>query len=78
MSHVPKLLFPSLYAQFSALVKCSFLNILHGIDPSEYLIIIFIFFHQDAAKVIQGVIQKNPDSLNFNVIAISKKSGGFS
>ncbi|KAM1050303.1 hypothetical protein TB2_031597 [Malus domestica] len=33
---------------------------------------------QDAAKVIQGMIQKNPDSLNFNVIAISKKSGGFS
>ncbi|XP_050376238.1 ubiquitin carboxyl-terminal hydrolase 3 [Argentina anserina] len=33
---------------------------------------------QDAAKVIQGVIQKNPESLNFNVIAISKKSGGFS
>ncbi|KAL6175866.1 hypothetical protein ACLB2K_052504 [Fragaria x ananassa] len=30
---------------------------------------------QDAAKVIQGVIQKNPESLNFNVIAISKKSG---
>ena len=29
---------------------------------------------QDAAKVIQGMIQKNPDSLNFNVIAISKKS----
>ncbi|XP_061988715.1 ubiquitin carboxyl-terminal hydrolase 3 [Rosa rugosa] len=33
---------------------------------------------QDAAKVIQGMIQKNPESLNFNVIAISKKSGGFS
>ncbi|CAN6580624.1 unnamed protein product [Malus baccata var. baccata] len=33
---------------------------------------------KDAAKVIQGMIQKNPDSLNFNVIAISKKSGGFS
>lgn len=33
---------------------------------------------KDAAKVIQGVIQKNPDSLNFNVIAISKKSGGVS
>ncbi|KAB1223176.1 Ubiquitin carboxyl-terminal hydrolase isozyme L3 [Morella rubra] len=29
---------------------------------------------QDAAKVIQGVIQKNPESLNFNVIAISKKA----
>ncbi|GLU05533.1 hypothetical protein SLE2022_226300 [Rubroshorea leprosula] len=29
---------------------------------------------QDTAKVIQGVIQKNPESLNFNVIAISKKS----
>ncbi|KAI4315215.1 hypothetical protein L6164_028048 [Bauhinia variegata] len=28
----------------------------------------------DAAKVIQSMIQKNPDSLNFNVIAISKKS----
>ncbi|XP_054824204.1 ubiquitin carboxyl-terminal hydrolase 3 isoform X2 [Prosopis cineraria] len=30
---------------------------------------------RDAAKVIQGVIQKNPDSLNFNVIVVSKKSG---
>ncbi|KAI6707401.1 hypothetical protein NL676_010363 [Syzygium grande] len=28
---------------------------------------------QDAAKVIQEMIQKNPDSLNFNVIALSKK-----
>nr|KYP55490.1 Ubiquitin carboxyl-terminal hydrolase isozyme L3 [Cajanus cajan] len=28
----------------------------------------------DAAKVIQSMIQKNPGSLNFNVIAISKKS----
>ena len=31
---------------------------------------------QDAAKVIQGMIQKNPGSLNFNVIALSKKDGG--
>ncbi|KAA8526024.1 hypothetical protein F0562_007876 [Nyssa sinensis] len=31
---------------------------------------------QDAAKVIQCMIQKNPDSINFNVIAISKKSAG--
>ncbi|KAI9174749.1 hypothetical protein LWI28_022236 [Acer negundo] len=31
---------------------------------------------QDAAKVIQGMIQKNPGSLNFNVIALSKKAGG--
>lgn len=30
---------------------------------------------RDAAKVIQGVIQKNPVSLNFNVIVVSKKSG---
>lgn len=30
---------------------------------------------QDAAKAIQGMIQKNPDSMNFNVIAISKKAG---
>lgn len=29
----------------------------------------------DAAKAIQGMIQKNPDSMNFNVIAISKKAG---
>ncbi|KAJ4955453.1 hypothetical protein NE237_012236 [Protea cynaroides] len=29
---------------------------------------------QDAAKVIRGMIQKNPDSINFNVIALSKKS----
>ncbi|KAK9275889.1 hypothetical protein L1049_023163 [Liquidambar formosana] len=31
---------------------------------------------QDAAKVIQGMIQKNPESINFNVIAISKKVEG--
>ncbi|KAL6501539.1 Ubiquitin carboxyl-terminal hydrolase 3 [Orobanche gracilis] len=30
---------------------------------------------QDSAKVIQKIIQKNPDSINFNMIAISKKSG---
>ncbi|RDX78706.1 Ubiquitin carboxyl-terminal hydrolase 3 [Mucuna pruriens] len=30
---------------------------------------------RDAAKVIQSMIQKNPDSLNFNVIALCKKSG---
>lgn len=29
---------------------------------------------QDAAKVIKSMIQKNPDSHNFNVIAISKKA----
>ncbi|MCE3051477.1 Ubiquitin carboxyl-terminal hydrolase 3, partial [Datura stramonium] len=28
---------------------------------------------QDAAKVIQKMMQKNPDSMNFNVIAISKR-----
>nr|GEU32729.1 ubiquitin carboxyl-terminal hydrolase 3 [Tanacetum cinerariifolium] len=28
---------------------------------------------QDAAKVIKGMIARNPDSMNFNVIAISKK-----
>ncbi|XP_008786277.2 ubiquitin carboxyl-terminal hydrolase 3-like isoform X1 [Phoenix dactylifera] len=28
---------------------------------------------QDAAKVIKAVIQKNPDSMNFNVMALSKK-----
>ncbi|KAK4364472.1 hypothetical protein RND71_015830 [Anisodus tanguticus] len=28
---------------------------------------------EDAAKVIQKMIQKNPDSMNFNVIAISKR-----
>ncbi|XP_040989407.1 ubiquitin carboxyl-terminal hydrolase 3-like [Juglans microcarpa x Juglans regia] len=33
---------------------------------------------QDAAKVIQDMIHKNPDSLNFNVIAVSKKAGGAS
>ncbi|GAB4858085.1 Ubiquitin carboxyl-terminal hydrolase 3 [Ancistrocladus abbreviatus] len=31
---------------------------------------------QDAAKVIKQMIQKNPDSMNFNVIAISKKADG--
>ncbi|KAL6550409.1 Ubiquitin carboxyl-terminal hydrolase 3 [Orobanche minor] len=30
---------------------------------------------QDSANVIQKIIQKNPDSINFNVIAISKKTG---
>ncbi|KAL6178415.1 hypothetical protein ACLB2K_049933 [Fragaria x ananassa] len=40
----------------------------HGLSSPNTLL-------QDAAKVIQGVIQKNPESLNFNVIAISKKSG---
>uniref|UniRef100_A0A2P2JZD4 Ubiquitin carboxyl-terminal hydrolase n=2 Tax=Rhizophora mucronata TaxID=61149 RepID=A0A2P2JZD4_RHIMU len=29
---------------------------------------------QDAAKVIKGMIQKNPESLNFNIIAVSKKA----
>ncbi|MED6193866.1 Ubiquitin carboxyl-terminal hydrolase 3 [Stylosanthes scabra] len=29
---------------------------------------------KDAAKVINSMIQKNPDSINFNVIAVSKKS----
>ncbi|KAJ8774399.1 hypothetical protein K2173_012473 [Erythroxylum novogranatense] len=29
---------------------------------------------QDAAKVIAGIIQQNPHSLNFNVMAISKKA----
>ncbi|KAG1362127.1 ubiquitin carboxyl-terminal hydrolase 3 [Cocos nucifera] len=28
---------------------------------------------QDAAKVIKAMIQKNPDSMNFNVMALSKK-----
>ncbi|KAL5551388.1 hypothetical protein UlMin_001564 [Ulmus minor] len=31
---------------------------------------------QDAAKVIKNMIEKNPNSLNFNVIAVSKKDGG--
>lgn len=35
---------------------------------------IYLNFLQDAAKAIQSMIQKDPDSLNFNVIAISKKS----
>ncbi|CAL0311645.1 unnamed protein product [Lupinus luteus] len=30
---------------------------------------------KDAAKVMQSMIQKNPESLNFNVIAVSKNSG---
>ncbi|CAL5359775.1 unnamed protein product [Camellia sinensis] len=29
---------------------------------------------QDAAKAIQGMIQKNPDSMSFNVIVFSKKA----
>ncbi|KAL4557994.1 hypothetical protein LXL04_036190 [Taraxacum kok-saghyz] len=32
---------------------------------------------QDAAKVIKGMIAKNPDSMNFSVIAISKKVGDY-
>ncbi|GLT49130.1 hypothetical protein SLA2020_227080 [Shorea laevis] len=40
---------------------------LHGASSPSTLL-------QDAAKIIQGVIQQNPESLNFNVIAISKKS----
>ncbi|GMN30980.1 hypothetical protein TIFTF001_003050 [Ficus carica] len=40
----------------------------HGSSSPEALL-------KDAAQVIQGMIEKNPDSLNFNVIAISKKSG---
>ncbi|KAM3396991.1 ubiquitin carboxyl-terminal hydrolase 3 isoform X1 [Capsicum galapagoense] len=31
---------------------------------------------QDAAKVIQKMMQKNPDSMNFNAIAISKRAKG--
>ncbi|KAK4792001.1 hypothetical protein SAY86_022436 [Trapa natans] len=30
---------------------------------------------QDAARVIRGMIEKNPDSLNFNAIVVSKKAG---
>lgn len=37
------------------------------------IIIIIISWLQDAAKVIQNMIAKNPDSLGFNVMAISKK-----
>ncbi|KAL1553503.1 Ubiquitin carboxyl-terminal hydrolase 3 [Salvia divinorum] len=40
----------------------------HGSSSSNTIL-------QDAAKVIQKFIQKNPDSINFNVIAISKKTG---
>eukprot|EP01018_Ginkgo_biloba_P001505 Gb_17814 [translate_table: standard] len=29
---------------------------------------------KDAVKVIQNIVQKNPDSVNFNVIALSKKN----
>ncbi|KAK5813090.1 ubiquitin carboxyl-terminal hydrolase 3-like [Gossypium arboreum] len=31
---------------------------------------------QDAAEVIKGMIQKNPESFNFNVIALTKKVAG--
>ncbi|KAG6438035.1 hypothetical protein SASPL_102968 [Salvia splendens] len=43
----------------------------HGASSSNTIL-------QDAAKVIQKFIQKNPDSINFNVIAISKKTGAWS
>ncbi|CAH8276280.1 unnamed protein product [Arabidopsis lyrata] len=39
----------------------------HGVSSPATLL-------QDAAKVIKTIIEKNPDSLNFNVIAISKKA----
>ncbi|PIN13532.1 Ubiquitin C-terminal hydrolase UCHL1 [Handroanthus impetiginosus] len=39
----------------------------HGASSTSTLL-------QDAAKVIQKFIEKNPDSINFNVIAISKKT----
>ncbi|CAI0376428.1 unnamed protein product [Linum tenue] len=42
--------------------------VLHGSSSPESLL-------QDSAKVIKGMIQKNPESLNFNVIAVSKKEG---
>ncbi|KAF3624870.1 putative oleosin Bn-III-like [Capsicum annuum] len=38
----------------------------HGASSPDSLL-------KDAAKVIQKIIEKNPDSINFNVIAISKK-----
>ncbi|XP_047338383.1 ubiquitin carboxyl-terminal hydrolase 3-like [Impatiens glandulifera] len=38
----------------------------HGASSPDTLL-------QDAAKVIKAMIQKNPDSMNFNVIALSKK-----
>lgn len=34
-----------------------------------------LFVQQDAAKVIKALILKNPDSMNFNVMALSKNSG---
>lgn len=40
----------------------------HGLSSPRSLL-------QDAAKVIQGIIKKHPDSINFNVIALSKKAG---
>ncbi|CAA0825423.1 ubiquitin C-terminal hydrolase 3 [Striga hermonthica] len=43
--------------------------ITHGASSPDTLL-------HDAAKVIQKIIQKNPDSINFNVMAISKKDGG--
>ncbi|XP_047322785.1 ubiquitin carboxyl-terminal hydrolase 3-like [Impatiens glandulifera] len=41
--------------------------VLHGVSSPDTLL-------QDAVKVIKAMIQKNPDSMNFNVIALSKKS----
>lgn len=41
----------------------------HGISSPSTLL-------QDAAKVINQMMQRNPDSMNFNVMAISKKAGG--
>ncbi|XP_075488585.1 ubiquitin carboxyl-terminal hydrolase 3 isoform X2 [Primulina tabacum] len=42
--------------------------VLHGPSSASSLL-------QDTAKIIQKIIQKNPDSNNFNVISISKKTG---
>lgn len=57
------------YATFTIMCLYSSLDLFVDI----HLNISFVLL-QDAAKVIQKIIQKNPDSINFNVIAISKKT----
>ncbi|KAG8472607.1 hypothetical protein CXB51_034413 [Gossypium anomalum] len=58
----------------------SFMNLMEGsrdqypmVHPHEVPCCRFVL---DAAKVIKGMIQKNPESLNFNVIALTKKVAG--
>ena len=50
------------------------------LKPSAYVLMVYwviLLNLQDATKVMKKFIEKNPDTLNFNVIAISKRTWGF-